>query len=88
MVFFQEMLQIVSLKKKTVFVQNGVSICSRSLSLSGRILILPMKQKKECKVLEWPAYSSDLNPIKLFVDNFDAAIAKTDSFLGKFRKSV
>ena len=41
--FFQEK---VSLKKKAIFsfVQNGVSICSRSSFLSGRMLFLVMKQ--------------------------------------------
>ena len=45
-VFFQEMLHKKSVRRRiaSVFVQNGVSICSKSCSLSGRVLFLLTKQ--------------------------------------------
>ena len=46
--FFQEMLQKSVWRKASVIVQNGVSICSRSLSLSGRRLVLQGLMKQGC----------------------------------------
>ena len=54
MAFFQEMLQKKSVlrRKASVFVQNGVSICSRSRSLSGTMWFLLMKQGRASPVTE------------------------------------
>ena len=43
-VFSRNAAKKVSLKNKSVFVQNGVSICSRGRSLSGGMWFLLMKQ--------------------------------------------
>ena len=45
MAFFQEMRQKKSVRRRkaSVFAQNGVSVCSRSFSLSDRKLFLLMK---------------------------------------------
>ena len=45
-------------------------------------------QENDWEVLEWPACSPDLNPIENLQGDFEAAITKTDSFLGKFRRKT
>ena len=43
-------------------------------------------QENEWKVLEWPAYSPDLNPIENFWAILKQQLRKQTAFLGKFRR--
>ena len=45
-------------------------------------------QENEWKVIEWPAYKPDLNPIEDLRAILKQQLRKQTVFLGKFRKSV
>ena len=49
---------------------------------------LPPPAKIAWKVVEWPAYRPDMNPIENLWAILKATITKTENFLGKFRRKV